>query len=89
MLNELHRITAYVREHEDQFIELEIKQSGKDLNRHLRDSHEKLEYPKSRVVKLDTIVQRLYKDNLDGMDSFDERFIRMLVTDDTAQKLLK
>ena len=44
---------------------------------------------KSRVVKLETIVQRLYKDNLDGMDSFDERFIRMSVTDDTAQKLLK
>ena len=62
---------------------------AKNHNHNLRDSHKKLEYPKSRVVKLDTIVQRHYKDNLDGINSSDERFIRMSVTDDIAQKLLK
>lgn len=44
---------------------------------------------KNRFEKLDTIVQRLYEDNLESKNSSDESFIRMSVTDDTAQKLLK
>lgn len=48
LLRELHRITAYAREHESEFIELVTKQSEKDLNRQLRDSHKELEQSKSR-----------------------------------------
>lgn len=87
LLRELHRITAYAREHEHEFIELVTKQSEKDLNRQLRDSHKELEQAKSRIAKLDTIVQRLYEDNLDGKIS-DERFARMLATYDAEQKQL-
>ena len=65
LLRELHRITAYAREHESEFIALVTKQSEKELNRQLRDSHNELEQTKSRIAKLDTIVQKLYEDNLD------------------------
>lgn len=88
LLRELHRITAYAREHESEFIELITKQSEKDLNRQLRDSHKELEQSKSRISKLDTIVQRLYEDNLDGKIS-DERFARMSATYDAEQKQLE
>lgn len=88
LLRELHRITAYAREHEREFIELVTKQSEKDLNRQLRDSHKELEQTKSRIAKLDTIVQRLYEDNLDGKIS-DERFARMSATYDVEQKQLE
>ena len=88
LLRELHRITAYAREHESEFIELVTKQSEKDLNRQLRDSHKELEQSKSRISKLDTIVQRLYEDNLDGKIS-DERFARMSATYDAEQKQLE
>ena len=88
LLRELHRITAYAREHESEFIELVTKQSEKDLNRQLRDSHKELEQSKSRISKLDTIIQRLYEDNLDGKIS-DERFARMSATYDAEQKQLE
>ena len=88
LLRELHRITAYAREHEREFIELVTKQSEKDLNRQLRDSHKELEQAKSRIAKLDTIVQRLYEDNLDGKIS-DECFARMSATYDAEQKKLE
>lgn len=88
LLKELHRITAYAREHEREFIELVTKQTEKDLNRQLRDSHKELEQAKSRIAKLDTIVQRLYEDNLDGKIS-DERFARMSATYDAEQKELE
>ena len=88
LLRELHRITAYAREHESEFIALVTKQSEKELNRQLRDSHKELEQTKSRIAKLDTIVQRLYEDNLDGKIS-DERFARMSATYDAEQKELE
>ena len=63
------------------------KQSKKKLTRQLRDNHKKLEQAKSRITKLDTIVQRIYEDNLDGKIS-DERFARMLATYNAKQKEL-
>lgn len=88
LLRELHRITAYACEHESEFIALVTKQSEKELNRQLRDSHKELEQTKSRIAKLDTIVQKLYEDNLDGKIS-DERFARMSATYDAEQKELE
>lgn len=64
------------------------KQSEKDLNRQLRDSCKELEQAKGRIAKLDTIIQRLYEDNLDGKIS-DERFARMSATYDVEQKELE
>lgn len=84
LLRELHRITAYAREDESEV----TKQSEKDLNRQLRDSHKELEQTKSRIAKLDTIIQRLYEDNLDGKIS-DERFARISATYDAEQKELE
>lgn len=88
LLRELRRITAYARKHESEFVALVTKQSEKELSRQLRDSHKELEQAKSRITKLDTIVQRLYEDNLDGKIS-DERFARMSATYDAEQKELE
>ena len=87
LLRELHRITAYAREHESEFIELVTKQSEKEINRQLRDSHKELEQVNARISKLDMIVQRLYEDNLDGKIS-DERFTRMSTTYEAEQNQL-
>lgn len=88
LLRELRRITAYARKHESEFVALVTKQSEKELSRQLRDSHKELEQAKSRITKLDTIVQRLYENNLDGKIS-DERFARMSATYDAEQKELE
>ena len=51
-----------------------MKKSEKELYQKLKISHRELEQAKMRIAKLDTIVQRLYEDNLDGKIS-DERFM--------------
>lgn len=88
LLRELHRITAYARKHESEFISLVTKQNEKELNRQLRESRKELEQAKTRIGKLDTIVQKLYEDNIDGKIS-DERFSRMSATYDEEQAQLE
>ncbi len=88
LLHEIRRVTAYAREHEDEFVQMVTKQNEKELNRQLRDSHKELEQAMARIAKLDTIVQRLYEDNLDGKIS-DERFSRMSATYEAEQSQLE
>ena len=88
LLRELRRITVFAREHEDEFVALVMKQNEKELNRQLRDNRRELEQAKARISKLDTIVQKLYEDNLDGKIS-DERFTRMSGSYDDEQRQLE
>ena len=88
LLSQLRMVTAYAREHEDEFIRLVTRQSEKELNRQLSDNRRELEQSKARISKLDTIVQRLYEDNIDGKIS-DERFNRMSATYEAEQKQLE
>ena len=88
LLRELRRITAYAREHEDDFVQLVTRQSEKELNRQLRDSNRELAQAEARIQKLDVIMQRLYEDNVDGKIS-DERFARMARTYEDEQRQLE
>lgn len=88
LLSELKRITAYARAHESEFVELITKQNEKELARLMRDSNRELAQAKERIGKLDTIVQRLYEDNVDGKIS-DERFTRLSATYEAEQKQLE
>ena len=88
LLREIRRVTAYAREHEEEFVRMVTRQNEKELDRQLRDSHKELEQSKARIAKLDTIVQRLYEDNIDGKIS-DERFSRMSATYEAEQKQLE
>lgn len=87
LLREIRQITAYAHEHEDEFVELVTKQSEKELNRQLRNSHKELEQATARITKLDTIIQKLYEDNIDGKIS-DERFMKMTETYEAEQQEL-
>lgn len=88
LLRELRRITAYAREHEDDFVQLVTKQGEKELNRQLRESQKELAQAEDRIRKLDTIIQRLYEDNVEGKIS-DERFSRMAASYEAEQKALE
>lgn len=85
----IRQITVHSREHEDKFIKLMIKRSEKHFNRQPHDNHKELKQTKkNRITKLDTIVQKLYEDNLDSKIS-DEHFVRISVTYDSEQKQLE
>ena len=73
--------------HESKFVSLVTKQNEKELNMQLCESHKELEQAKTRIGKLDTIVQKLYEDNIDGKIS-DEHFSRMSATYDEEQSQL-
>ncbi len=54
----------------------------------LRESRREYDLAKTRIAKLDTIMQRLYEDNVEGKVS-DERFMRMTSTYEAEQKQLE
>ena len=88
LLRELRRITAFARDHEDEFVQLVTKQGEKELSRQLRENQRELAQAEERIRKLDSIIQRLYEDNLDGKIS-DDRFSRMSATYEAEQNGLE
>ena len=88
LLRELKRITAYAREHKDDFIRLVTKQSETEMNRQLRSSNRELSQAEERIGKLDGIIQRLYEDNVEGKIS-DERFAKLTASYEAEQQALE
>ena len=88
LLTEINRMLAFVRERESEFVELLSKKSEHELNRQFRECSRELEQATQRITKLDSVIQRLYEDNLDGKIS-DERFAKMTSTYEQEQKDLQ
>lgn len=78
-------MTTYVREHEDEFVEMVTKLSKAEAEKALRGEKRELELAEARVHKLDTILQRLYEDNVEDRIS-DERFAKMSENYESEQK---
>ncbi len=88
LLRELRFIREFAKEHEDEFVKLAVSQNEKELNRLLRDSRKELDQAKQRTEKLDTIIQKLYEDNVEGKIT-DERFVKMSATYESEQRELE
>lgn len=88
LLDGIRSMTAYVREHEDEFVEMVTKLSKAETEKALRDEKRELMQAEARVHKLDTIIQRLYEDNVEGKIS-DERFAKMSENYESEQKSLE
>lgn len=59
LLDSISNVTAYVREHEDEFVEMVTRLSKDETKKTLRDEKQELvpEQAQTRVHKLDTIIQ--------------------------------
>ena len=88
LLADLRSVTAFARENEAEFIDVVTKSKAKEIDRSLRESRREYDLAKARIAKLDTIMQRLYEDNVEGKIS-DERFMRMASTYEAEQKQLE
>lgn len=75
-LREIRKVTAFAKDHEQEFVDLVLKKKTSELNQVLRSQKKELDDSKDRIVKLDSIVQNLYEDNLKGKIS-DQRFEKM------------
>ena len=88
LLDGIRNITAFARDHEDEFVQMVTDKTRAEVNRSLRDDKRELEQAQVRTGKLDGIIQRLYEDNLDGKIS-DERFAKMTTSYEDEQKMLE
>lgn len=88
LLDDIRRVTAYAREHEDEFVRLITQKSKQETERNLRESKKELEAAKARVTKIDGIIQRFYEDNIEGKVS-DERFAKLTATYEAEQRQLE
>lgn len=84
LLDEIYRITAFAREHEDEFVEMVTKKSLAELNKSQREGKRELEQAMQRISKLDKIIQRLYEDKIS-----DERFAKMSASYEADQEELQ
>lgn len=57
-------MTAFAKEHEDEFLQLITNNSETELNKELKDGRKEYEQAKARISKLDTITQRLYEESI-------------------------
>lgn len=87
MLADLQRITSFVKENEKEFIDMVLKQSKQESERLLKSSKKEHETAVARIDKLDTIILRLYEDNVEGKIS-DDRFKKLTDTYETEQATL-
>lgn len=76
ILREIRKVAAFAKDHEEEFVDLVLKKKTSELNQVLRSQKKELEDSKDRIEKLDSIVQNLYEDNLEGKIS-DQRFEKM------------
>ena len=88
LLEDLQRVTAYARNHEDEFLRLVTRNSEKALDRKPRDCRKEYEQAKARIAKLDTLIQRIYEDNVEGKIS-DDRFAKLSANYETEQAQLQ
>lgn len=87
LLADIQRVTAFARNHEDEFLQLVTDLSEKELNKTTKDNRKELEQANQRIAKLDSIIQKLYEDNVEGKIS-DERFIKLSSNYETEQSQL-
>lgn len=88
VLENLREVTKYAREHENEFLELVLQANDKILRAQHKKKLTTLQEAEDRYRMLDTLVQRIYEDNVAGKIS-DERFGKMLETYEQEQAQLK
>jgi len=76
LLSGIREITGYVQAHEDEFVEMITKKSKAETDRNLKDAKRELEQSHARIEKLDTIIRKLYENNVEDKIS-DERSIKL------------
>ena len=88
LLDDIRRVTQFARENEEAFVRLVSDASEREIDRNLKDYKKELSQAQQRYAKLDTIIQKLYEDNIVGKIS-DERFAKMTATYEAEQNQLE
>ena len=87
ILQRINEMIELIHNSEDEFIEMVTKQSKENANKQLKDAKKEYETSMSRIAKLDSLIQKLYEDNVEGKIS-DERFMKLTHTYELEQQQL-
>ena len=88
VLQNLQRVIAYVQEDENEFARLVMRNQTAAQAAEQMQTRRLLEKNTRRMNELDTIIQRLYEDNIEGKVS-DERFAKMTTNYEAEQHTLE
>src|SRR5690625_605869 len=88
LLEDLKRITAFAKNHEEEFTQVVFNQFEQELSQKQRKDERTFEEVKARMKSLDTIIEKLYEDNVFGKIS-DDRFRKMSAGYEAEQAELK
>lgn len=88
LLYSIQQVTSFDKEHEAEFIKLVTKTNAKAAESEIRESKKEYEQAIRRMNKLDSFIQKLFKDNAEGKIS-DERFLKMSATYESEQNELQ
>lgn len=88
ILGELNKMVAFVKDNEDEFVQMAMDNSVQKQSSELSKFRKKLKESEKRIAELDRLFTRLYEDNVSGKIS-DERFSIMSTGYEDEQKKLR
>jgi len=88
VLEELRDLLSFISQHEKQFVQLVMDKSTHEQQRDISVKKKALDKHRKRIDELDTLIERLYVDNVSGKVS-DERYEKMSDKFETEQAELK
>ena len=88
VLENIQRVTSYMKEYEDLFIKEQLAKSTQDEIKKISKNKKELEKAKNRIIEIDNLFMHIYEDNVSGKIS-DDRFRNLSFNYDKEQQELK
>ena len=88
VLEDMRRVFSFVTAFETEFAKLQLDNFNTEKKKELSTKRRELDKAKKRINKIDTLIQKLYEDNVLGKLS-DERYATMSISLENEQKKLK
>ena len=88
VLENIQRVTSYMKDYEDLFIKEQLAKSTQDEIKKISKSKKELEKAKNRVIEIDNLFMHIYEDNVSGKIT-DDRFRNLSYNYDKEQQELK
>lgn len=88
VLENLRKVVSYARDYEDEFVQQVTDNTLAEQMKRQTAIKRQLEQQSRRIGAIDTIIQRLYEDNISGKLT-DERFSKMSATYENEQRELE
>ena len=87
VLEELRELLRFVSGHEKRFVRLVMDKSRQEQNKEMAAKKRASEKHRRRIAEIDTLIERLYTDNVTGKVP-DERYFKMSAKFETEQAAL-